>query len=543
MTKKLSKQDFLEKAITVHGDQYEYSKTVYVNMHTPVEILCSTHGSFHQTPNNHIRQRSGCPKCHGNPTYTREEFIKKAVEVHGEEYDYSESSYVNYDTKLKVICEKHGYFWQTPHNHISGNKCPSCVGCGRGSKERFVKNAVAIHGDLYDYSLVEYINNNTPVKIICPKHGVFAQRPANHVHVVHRMGCPICGVEKRVEKSKLDTEEIIKRANKIHNYAYEYSLDSYINAREPIAIKCKKHGVFKQSLYSHLSGSGCPKCSHIVSKPESEISDYLDSLGIQYERNNRTLISPLELDIFIPASNTAIEYCGLYWHSELNGKTKSYHSEKYNLCSNKGIKLLTIFEDEWINHTDVVKSRISHEIGMAPKKIHARKCTIEQIDRQKARNFLSQNHLQGAGRASVYLGLIYGDSLVSIMSFSRPRFSKAHDYEMVRYCNLPHTHIPGGMSKLFSHFVKNYNPKSIVTYADLRYGSGKSYSKAGFVFSHCSPPNYWYMSKYKTRESRIKYQKHKIAPKDSRTEWEVMKEKGFDRIWDCGNNVWVWNKK
>jgi len=188
MPNRLTTEEFIEKTKAIHGDKYDYSLVDYKNNKIRVKIVCPEHGPFEQSPNNHL-QGKGCPGCSGNIKLTTEKFIKKAKAVHGNKYDYSLVEYKNAKTKVKIVCRVHGSFKQTPHGHLKGYGCPECGGSKRLTTEKFIKKAKAVHGNKYDYSLVEYKNTYTKVKIICPIHGIFEQTPGSHLN---GCGCPKC---------------------------------------------------------------------------------------------------------------------------------------------------------------------------------------------------------------------------------------------------------------------------------------------------------------------------------------------------------------
>ena len=196
--------EFVEKARKVHGDKYDYSKVEYINAHTKVCIICPVHGEFWQKPTDHLNGY-GCLKCSGKEKLTTRKFINRSIKVHGSKYDYSKVEYENTEKKVCIICPEHGEFWQTPHAHLRGQGCPICGKIinllanqerFKESKDEFVEKAKQVHGDKYDYSKVEYINNSTKVCIICPVHGEFWQKPVNHIR---GQGCPICK-ESKLEK-------------------------------------------------------------------------------------------------------------------------------------------------------------------------------------------------------------------------------------------------------------------------------------------------------------------------------------------------------
>ena len=255
--------EFIEKAKAIHGDKYDYSKVEYVNANTKVCIICPKHGEFWMLPSNHTHKTrpQGCPKCkaeHPSPKrLTTEEFIRKAKEIHGDKYDYSKVEYVDNRTKVCIICPEHGEFWQRPNNHLMGNGCQKCIGKGL-TQEEFINEAREIHGDKYDYSKVEYKTKKDKVCIICPKHGEFWQIAQSHLS---GHGCPKCAIEKAGETQRLSKEEFIKKAREIHGDRYDYSKVEYVNSQTKVCIICPEHGEFLQVPNAHLGGCGCPKCA------------------------------------------------------------------------------------------------------------------------------------------------------------------------------------------------------------------------------------------------------------------------------------------
>lgn len=294
----------------------------------------------------------------------------------------------------------------------------------------------------------------------------------------------------------------------------------------------------------------CPNCHPIlcgVSKPEIEMIDFIKSIYYgEVLSNCKKLIYPLEVDCYVPARNLAFEFDGLFYHSEISGqKSKFYHLAKTDNCKSKGIQLIHIFEDEWKNRNDIVKSRIANILGIYERTTYARKCRISPVDHNLARVFQEANHLQGAVNAKVNLGLYHNSELVSLMTFGKPRFDKKHEWELLRFCNKLGYHIPGAASKLLKHFERQYRPRSIVSYADRRWSRGKLYEALGFKLDHVSAPNYWYLTpKTLVRCSRIQFQKAKLknmlpAFDPAKSEVENMLAAGYDRIFDCGNLVYI----
>lgn len=189
---------------------------------------------------------------------TTEEFINDAIKIHGNNYDYSLVEYINSQTKIKIICSKHGIFEQTPNNHLNGQNCFKCNGNEKKTNADFINDSIKVHGSKYEYSLVEYRGNKTKVKIMCKKHGIFEQEPSSHLS---GKGCSECRKDILNLKFKLNTNEFIKRAIKAHGNKYNYSLVNYINVDTKVEIICSEHGIFEQTPYNHYNGSICPKCN------------------------------------------------------------------------------------------------------------------------------------------------------------------------------------------------------------------------------------------------------------------------------------------
>jgi len=305
----LTTEQFIERARKVHGDKYDYSKVKYVNIHTKVLIGCKKHSFFEQLPLNHLRGK-GCAICSKNYRLTKEEFIKRAREVHGDKYDYSKVEYNGADRKVKIICPTHGIFEQTPYKHVNAKQgCPYCSGRISGT-EMFIQKAKQVHGDKYDYSKVNYINSSTKICIICPKHGEFWQKPNSHLN---GKGCRQCA-----GSAKLDINSIIKRAKKVHGDKYDYSKAVYKGIDEKICIICPKHGEFWQTPWNHVHGKcGCPVCkeSHL----EADVSNILKDLKINYERQKKfEWLKRQSLDFYLPEYNMAIECQGIQHYKPVN---------------------------------------------------------------------------------------------------------------------------------------------------------------------------------------------------------------------------------
>ena len=551
----MEKQIFLERAMKVHGNKYDYSNVPNMfKANDKIEIICPNHGIFLQSAKCHLRGQ-GCAKCYYEKaalqnSWSKEKFIEEARKVHGDYYGYDKVVYVNQATNVIITCPKHGDFEQTPRKHLMGSGCKIC---GYEKNREFfrrplnevIEKAKKIHDNKYSYVMdFSYLNGASKMHIVCPIHGDFWQQIDGHLG---GQGCPKCGREEAHNKKRRDKDYFIDRARKIHDNLYSYENFDYVNWHTKGFVTCPKHGDFAVTPSNHIgNASGCPKCVRQISKWEQEICDYLTMIGIECEQSNRTILDGKEIDIFLPQYNVGIECDGLLWHNELH-KDKDYHLKKTEECKEHGIRLIHIFEDEWANKGEILKSMLLNLFGKTKNKIYARKCEIREVSSKDARNFLDENHIQGYSNSKVNYGLYYSDELVSLMTFGIPRLNlggKKEDgfYELVRFCNKINTNVIGGASKLFKHFIKEYNPKEVVSYSDKRWSLGLLYMILGFTHDHDSKPNYFYVDGL-SRLNRFGFRKSVLVNEGfdkKKTEHEIMLERGIYRIYDCGTMVWKW---
>jgi hypothetical protein len=352
--KQLNTEDFIKRSNKVHKNKYNYGKTNYTGAKNKVTITCPKHGDFEILPYNHLSGQ-GCVRC--RKCTCTEDFIKKANIVHNNKYIYDKSIFIRSNQKVTITCPKHGDFIQTPNGHLGGHGCPMCakennlfrIKESAKTTSKFIDEAISIHGSRYDYSKVNYINNRTPVTIICPEHGEFQQIPT--VHINAKGGCPICGNISAGEKQKLTKERFIELAKNIHGNRYDYSRANYINYKTVITIICPEHGEFLQTPQKHLSaGHGCPNCCK--SFLEKSVRDLLIEGNINYEQEKSwewlTCKSKMRVDFFLPDKKLAIE-CQGRQHFEaidLFGGEEEFLDRvkrdelKYKLCLDHGVNLI-----------------------------------------------------------------------------------------------------------------------------------------------------------------------------------------------------------
>jgi hypothetical protein len=326
-----------------------------------------------------------------------------------------------------------------------------------------------------------------------------------------------------------------------------FKIEDYKGISNTYKFKCREcNSIFED----HLNNGRIPRCNicyplKSTSLAEKEVLQYIRKLlpNTKIIENDKTILRGKELDIYIPAKKIAIEYNGLYWHSELNGKDKKYHLNKTIECNKARIRLIQLFEDEWVYKQNIVKSRLKHIMGISDKIVYARKCIIEELSPKEKNDFLDEIHIQGGDKSGVKLGAYYNDELVSVMTFSKTRIALGskninnNEYELSRFATK--YQITGIANKLLKHFIKNNNPKSIISYSDRRWNTGKLYENLGFTKISDGVPGYWYINDG-SRIHRFNFRKNVLNEKlasfdDNLTEWDNMQLNGYDRIWDCGH--------
>lgn len=366
-----------------------------------------------------------------------------------------------------------------------------------------------------------------------------------------------------IEKGNITKRKYVYEILKLKfkdNIEFLFTQQEYIDTSNSYNFRCIK---CSNTFQSNLKNGRIPRCLDCYpyisgfSNMEKELVKYIKTLGItNIVENSRSVIPPVELDIYLPDYNLAFEFNGLFWHSEVGGNTpKEYHINKTIRCVEQGIKLIHIFEDEWLNNTNIIKSVIKSNLRLNNIKIHGRKCDIKLANSAESNEFYNNNHMQGGINSIINIGLFFNDELISLMSFSKPRsiygnISKTYQYELTRFCSKQNYTVNGAATKLFNYFIKTYGPESIITYSDISKTGFQYehniYNKLGFKFLGNTTPNYWYIVNH-IRKYRYAYQKRnlsKILPNfdNNLTEWQNMQLNGYDRIWDCGNLKFEWKK-
>ena len=359
-------------------------------------------------------------------------------------------------------------------------------------------------------------------------------------------------------ENNLDSPEVKAKITKpkVSEEAYEFLTHCewmyyhYVELNKTLVEIASMLGVYYSTV-----GEYCKKLGFTIksrgnrSAKERELYDFVHSLDSSAKSSVRLdgENSYREIDIFVPSKNLAIEFNGIYWHSEISGrKDKKYHQDKRNLCRDHGIELITIWETDWDKNKSLVKRRIMHKMGVSEQKYHARKCKVIEND-HRVEDFLNKNHLQGSINCVYSVSLEYEGNLVSVMTFGKPRYTKSsYEWELYRFSSIGN--VVGAASKLVSYFLKIKNPSSVVSYSSKDWNTGSVYSKIGFSHKSSNLPGYKYTLDHQLLEDRLKFQKHKLENildvfDKNLSEWENMKNNGYDRIWDCGTDTWVYLPK
>jgi hypothetical protein len=463
-------------------------------------------------------------------------------------------------------------------------------------RDKFKSTMIENHGvewaqqnvDIKNKSIETWNNNPNKEEIINNRNKVLKSK--NHVEINNKKELTKINKYGSIEEYKKDLSLKIKESFKqkeldIPNYRYNINIKKSNSYKNTIinkiksnldentlfiskygnigntdsiylmkCLKCKKEFNINRQLFVLRKSNEkciCLNCNPILSGKSGKEIELLNFIKENYSgeiiTNTKSVINPLELDIYLPELKLAFEFNGLYWHSE-EYKEKNYHLNKKIECLKKDIQLFHIWEDDWDNKKSILKSMILNKLGKS-NKICARKCKIKVIEDSKlVREFLDNNHIQGFVGSKIKLGLYYNNELVSLMTFGSLRKnmnskSKEGSYELLRFCNKLDVIVIGGASRLFKFFIENYKPVEIISYSDYSRSVGNLYTKLGFSFDKLSDIGYYWFLEFK-REYRFNFRKDVLVKQGYdflKTEVEIMHERGYRRIFDCGMQKWIYN--
>jgi len=593
--RKLTTEEFIERAKKVHGDKYDYSKVDYINAQTKVCIICPEHGEFWVKPYNFLGG-GNCPRCIRH-SWTTESFIEAAKKVHGDKYDYSKTEYKEVRKKVCIISHQKdrygneiGEFWQNPLDHLKGQGSPKeprgiredkwetriCPICGKEFKirkkyekitcsEECRKKYVEIHKDEINAKKSQSLRETNSKKPIEVKRAELAKARAT---CLKRYGVDMYS---KTQESRQKSSEIMKKVKKKKDEEYRENvlIPKYreicnnddlelleFRSRFDCTVKCKKCGdIFVIRTLGYLKEENitnkCRICHPLEqitgpTKLENSFEEFLKEIKVKYYKNCRKIITPQEIDYYLPDYNIGFELDGLFWHCEEQKPDPEYHLKKTEKCLEKDVRLIHIFEDEWSYKPDICKNIIKNILNMNKTRIGARKCEVREVDKKECKQFIEENHIQGFIGFKYGFGLYYENKLVSVMTFGKLRRNLGYKneddtYEILRLCTKEGISVNGGASKMLKAFIDAYKPKKIITYCDRRWSNGDVYEKIGFNFVHNTKPNYFYVIK-DTRKNRFAFRKNILVerygcPVDM-TEKEFCHQNHWYRIYDCGAKLY-----
>ena len=439
--------------------------------------------------------------------------------------------------KIELICPKN-HIWETNLSNTFPSKGRNlgnrCLHCSNSKKKTLKEISTSFRKEGYTLLAKNYVNSDTKLGYVCPK---------GHKHQMSwnswksGVRCAACfGTPKK-------TISEIKETVQLERYSFKKEILEYSGNQMKFTLICPNDHEYITNWQNWANNkSRCPKCNNTgISQEEIDFKKDLEKIGISFKHSDNQIIKPKQIDFYYENLKIAIEYCGLYWHSLL---APSYHRSKYELCLSKGIRLITVFSDEWKNKKDIVLSRIANSLGKSTS-IYGRKCVVKEIIPKETREFLDQNHIQGFSPSSKSWGLYYNGELVSLAtvgSITRHHANKKglKILELKRYCSKRNLGVIGGFSKLLKH-IKQYAISEkythIRSYCDLRWGTGRVYSINGFSLIRESKytPHYF---KKETRYRNMTLRKTVEERKLNKTEKELRLAQGYRIIYDCGHQTW-----
>lgn len=527
MGARVSNAEYLTRAKEVWGDRWDYTSTVYAGSNKSLTVICPTHGDYLQRASSHLNGELACVGCRGVVADTSS-LRSKAREVWGNRWDFSNTEYLGSRTKVNVICPLHGIFTQSIPYLLQGRVgCKKCSGQGVTTPD-FIARSIKVWGDRWDYSNTEYISNSKPVYFVCKIHGEFSQAPSPHLR--GQVGCLAC--VGRV----WDQGSFIERAREVWGNRWGYEETVYKGSKTLLTITCRKHGKFEQIPTSHLRGSvGCSQCSwSITSKGENEVAEFIKGLGFSVHRGRRDILSGKEVDIYVPEKGLAVEFNGVYFHSE-QFISPEYHAQKLQIAQSNGVRLLQVWEDEWRVKRPILEEHLKRVLGVSSQaKVSARNTVVAQVQSAQARVFMNTHHIQGFVGSSVYLALMNDGEIVAMACFKK----SGDNYTLTRYASSKV--VRGGHSKLVTAFEARFQYGRLITFADLCFSSGELYEKTGWVRDAVLPPDYSYLVGGSTREHKFNYRvsRFKRDPKlqymEGMSESELASLNKLVRVYDAG---------
>ena len=559
--KRMTLQEFEERIATRYAP-FTLSKISgeFKGQKSRAYLNCTKHGEFECMP---LGPRTVvCPGCRADAV--REEGLAsiklRAFELFGERIKIVEDTYVNSGSKVDIICEQHGRSTIKAGTILFNSEgraqygCNRCAGAGFGASrimpfDKFVEQMQEKFGEgTVEYLPEGYTGLNGNITYVCPKHGKVTASAFHHTKTNAKLPCKLCAAERKFSESRVPFEQFLEKSRKIHGDRYDYVEGSYIAMSESASIVCKVHGEFAQRPSDHVtSKAGCPKCAGSVSKGEIELKEFLEGTGLETSHQFR-YAGRREFDILVSSHNIAIEYDGILWHST-KFRDRETQLLKARHAKELGVSLIRIFEDEWLNQKEQVKSLLLARFGIhSRERILARKCEVHEISNYEAKKFLETHHVQGWCHSGISFGLFSDKVCVAVMVFKSNlsgRYQAGYgEYELARYASKGL--VVGGAGKLLKYFIRAYSPHRIVSFSEKRLFSGKLYESLGFVREADVAPSYTYIHPGKcVRHHKSGFQLARLREKfpevcgDGMTEEEICAAAGYFRCYDDGKVRWA----
>ncbi len=580
----------------------EKAKNGIIKTSDILSFLCSKCGKeYKQRVANHItlstgERKNGCPFCN------RKKLIENNREKRGiirpypqwfidelyleKDREYSKHhNFYGYEKK-QFYCKKHDLIYTKKVRdridlvtHLSKSGCPQCNKENKEYPKSIAKNKTTTFpqwfiDELYleedkEKARKGVLRSYDTVSFHCPIHGVFTRKVSEHIVIStgkKKRGCPKCGYNtfyKSLEENRNYPQWFIDELYLEEDK--EKARRGALKVSDTVDFVCENGHVYSQIIKSHITLSrqepnkGCPFCFQSRSKAELEIEEYIKSLGFLTEHIcfESSILKRFELDIYIPEKKIGVEYNGSYYHKTLpicsNSKDRMYHNFKYYSCKELGIRLISIFDVDWEEKKEKIKSFLKDLLVSTPCRVGARKCKVEKISKLEANKFYNLYHILGSTTVeSVSYGLFYKDELLSCMSFQKGRYKEGKEsvWTLTRFVTKSEYVIIGGASKLLKLFEKEYTPSILVSYSDNDYFSGNLYSVLGF--SCCGdtkyPRYYWYYKnkELKREQTQLKtlskkyplLYKESLSQKGNREDY-IMLKLGALKVYRSGNTKWI----
>lgn len=451
------------------------------------------------------------------------------------------TEYTSSQTPLQILCSK-GHNIKPSFSEFK--RKARCNECSRSRKPTIDEINTYIAPKGFKVISTEYKDNSTKLQTQCSKGHVWDICWNN---LKNGNGCPYCYGNKKY------TFDDIKK--NLEQFGYKINQNFYKDVSTKIELICPKQHRYSVRYHDFLTGVRCSSCSHQTSRAEQEVLDFVkqyypNSKKVRFYEvieNQGAKYKNKELDIYVPELRLAIEYCGLFWHSDASGiKSSNKHKNKLNGCRENNIRLITLFEDEWLCRKEQVKNLLLSVLGVHNTRLGARNCTVGIIDKVTAKEFVSSQHIQPLHTCDVSFGLFHKDELVGVITGSKHHRQNQNSFVLQRLCFKQGYQIAGGASKLFK-YLKQYaisqGFKELVSWSDNRISEGNVYEKLNFILKREYNQDYSYVleGSYNKRYNKQGQKKTKEERLINKTEAELRKDQGYYRIWDCGKKLWVFS--